>query len=134
MIGIAVVVLLALAAVAYVVTPILRGPRREAMPDDGTSDVRARKDAALAAILDLEADHEMGKISTDDLESLRRDPEDQALRAIRALRRGPGPADDQLEREIAAVRRRLKCPRCGAMRGERAECPSCGTESPATAT
>ena len=130
MIGVATVILLALAAVAYVVAPILRGPRRAPAPVDDNSEARARKDAALAAIIDLEADYAMGKLGTDDLESLRRAPEAQALRAIRTLRGAPVTADHELEREIAAVRSRLKCPNCGAARGESSPCPACGAGSP----
>jgi hypothetical protein len=36
-----------------------------------------------------------------------------------------GPEDDALEAEIAEMRERMTCPRCGALRSPGEACPSC---------
>jgi rubrerythrin len=52
----------------------------------------------------------------------------EALQALRELDElGARDADDdELEREIAELRARLQCPRCGALREPGEECPECG--------
>jgi hypothetical protein len=127
----AVVVVAALVALAYVVLPLLRGTGGAV--DHGepseADEAAARKGTALGAIVDLEADHAMGKLTDDDFEALRRRYEAEALEALRAVDEHREPAGDALEREIATVRRRLECPACGAPRRPGAACARCG-ESP----
>lgn len=127
-----VVVLLVLVALAYVGMPLLRGRGAASAPEEpGVAEATARKRTALGAIVDLESDHVMGKLTDDDFETLRRDYETEALEALRCLDALQAPARDDLEREIATVRARLECPACGAPRRAGARCPRCGDSSPA---
>ena len=145
MIGAAVVAVLVVVALAYVLLPLLTpGPRRnEPTTPDPDLEARQRKHAALAAIVDLEREHAMGKLGDDDLEALRRSLEAEALEALRSIDRSrpiqPAGAaregdDDKLEREIAEMRARLRCPACGAPRSQEPPCPRCGAGSPAPST
>jgi hypothetical protein len=128
---VAVVALLACAALAYVVLPLgtRRGEREEAPSQEGELD--ARKRSALSAIVDLEADLSVGKLSDEDFEALRAQYEAEALRALTeldALRaRTREPAERSLEDEIAEMRERLACPRCGGLRSTEGTCPQCQT-------
>ena len=129
-----VVALLAILALIYVSAPIRRAPMGDGAPildDDGTtSDAEARKVAALTAILDLESERDVGKLSEDDLAELRSTYEHEALAALAELdAAGALPAADPLEREIAALRDRLsqdRCPSCGAARPAGTTCARCG--------
>ncbi len=131
MILVLVVALLACGALAYVALPLgaRRGRREEPPSREGELD--ALKTAALAAIVDLEADRSVGKLSDEDFEVLRAQYEAEALRALvelDALRaQSQEPDDDRaLEEEIAAMRVRLECPRCGGLRSTEGTCPQCG--------
>ncbi len=76
-----------LIASLFVATPLFR-PVRPAAPDDDGSE-RARwerqKRQALAAIREAEMDHQMGKLSDEDLATQRGRFEEQALAALAAL-------------------------------------------------
>lgn len=87
----------------------------------------ARKRAALVAIVDLEDEHEVGKLSNTDLNSLRATYEAEALDALRELDalRDSTFDDDELEIEIAAMREQLKCPNCGSVRSPGQKCERC---------
>ncbi|MFN2588525.1 MAG: hypothetical protein ABR613_10470 [Actinomycetota bacterium] len=129
MIPVLVVALLACIALAYVALPL--GSRR-GHGDEGPSregELDALKTTALAAIVDLEADRSVGKLSDEDFEVLRAQYEAEALRALvelDALRaRADEPDDRTLEEEIAAMRLRLACPRCGGLRSAEGTCPRC---------
>jgi Zn finger protein HypA/HybF involved in hydrogenase expression len=131
-IAVLVVALLACAALAYVVLPLgqRRGQMVEAPPRVGELD--AIKRSALTAIVDLEADRSVGKLSDEDFEVLRAQYEGEALRALTeldALGARPGGPDEELEAEIAAMRVRLECPRCGSLRATDGTCPQCQTTS-----
>jgi hypothetical protein len=136
LIGRVAVALLALAAIAYVLTA-LRARVAGAPPAAGErARLEDRKHAALAAIVDLEDERAIGKLSDADFEALAARYEAEALDALRALdAMGPpelpaadpeGSEDDPLEEEIAAARARLECPHCGAARRAPAACPRCG--------
>ena len=101
---------LALLALAIVLAPLReRGQRTEGWP--AADELEERKRAALTAILDLEAERDVGKLSEADLEELRGVYEAEALDAIVALdAAGLDARTDALEREIASVRARLKDP------------------------
>ena len=134
MIAFLVVGSLALAALAYVALPLLSGagePGSTLSPNPMAEAARV-KSSALAAIVDLEGEHEMGKLSTEDLELLRRQPLGEALEALRVLRGTGGDLDAELEREIAQARSRLACARCGA-RVDGDVCGRCGARSQAPA-
>jgi hypothetical protein len=107
---------------------LLRGPKHD-LPDDSArvDEVEARKDAAFNAIVDLENEQKIGKLSAADAVVLRTQYEAQALAALRdldALR--DAEVDQPLESEIAALRERLRCPSCGAARTPGDACPRCG--------
>lgn len=131
MILVLVVALLASAALAYVVLPL--GQRRPA-PDELPAleaELQGRKRSALEAIVDLEADRSVGKLSHEDFATLRAQYEADALSALTELddlggRASTPRADDlALEEEVAAMRLRLECPSCGAMRAADGTCPRC---------
>lgn len=130
-IGVVVVALLACAALAYVAQPLLSGPRR-ATDDDlelAANEARERKRSALMAIVDIEEEMQIGKLSTQDFDALRSQYEAQALEALRELD-GIAVAgdtrDDDLEAEIARMRQELTCPGCGAPKGRTPTCSHCG--------
>lgn len=131
MIATVVVAALALLALAYVSAPLRRPGTDEQQEDPRRAELVALKHAALTAILDLESEHDAGKLSEGDLVQLRHEHEVEALRtlsALDALEPDAGAADD-LEREIAEVKKRLSaaaCPHCGAGRGTGSTCPRCG--------
>ncbi len=128
MIPVLVVALLACAALAFVVAPLRKGP---IAADDGVSmamdDATTRKHSALAAIVDLENERDIGKLSIQDFELLRRQYEVEALAALRDLDLLQAVGDEaELEAEIAAARAELSCPSCGALRRAGEQCPRCG--------
>lgn len=120
--------LLGCLALAYVLAPVRRGPRFDpGAPDLRLEEADARKRDALTALDDLESEHDLGKLSDADLVSLRHGYEAEALDALRqldALRHSED--DDEIEREIAALRERLRCPNCGAARTPGRPCERCG--------
>jgi cytochrome c-type biogenesis protein CcmI len=120
------VVALAAGLLAWVLVPVLRGPRA-ADESHGADDAADRKSAALDALIDLEEDRAVGKLTRADFESLRADYEAEALAALRELDAAARTRSDDelLEAEIAAARRELTCPRCGRIRPEGRPCPQC---------
>jgi hypothetical protein len=121
-----VVSLLALAALAYVVVPALKHSDDPA-PAPEAADAEQKKLRALGAILDLESEYESGRITSDELEVLRVEHERDAIDAMRELDvLEMTLSDDDLEAAIAAERDRLKCPSCGAPRGDQERCSACG--------
>ena len=151
MIPVLVVVIVALTVLAWVALPLRRGPRSDApLPSLELEEAEADKRSALVAIVDIENEHAVGKLSRPDLDALKAEYEARALEALRraeALREeqplsaSGGQADqrssrrsrqeewlddDELELEIAAIRERLRCPSCGAARAPGAPCDRCG--------
>jgi hypothetical protein len=122
--------LIAAAALVYVIAPVRRG-RRPTPADAPGADLETRIRAALAAIVDLENEVAVGKLTEPDFAALAGRYESEALAALRALdaaraRPPEAAADDRLEREIAAVRARLACPSCGGPRRADGPCARCG--------
>lgn len=137
MIAVFVIAFLACLALAYVAQPLLSGPKHDRDDDRDLSieEAEARKQAALVAIVDIEEEKEIGKLSDADFDALRAQYERQALEALRELdiMTAHGTArEDELEAEIAEMRRQMACPHCGALRipaseaEERNECARCG--------
>ena len=123
-----VVVALGLLALAYVAMP-LRAPAAESSaPSRTLEEARSRKRAALGALLELDEDAEMGKISATELESLRARYEAEAIEALVQLDKAESgrDTDDDLESEIEALRERMRCGSCGAVRTPGEPCPRCG--------
>ena len=134
----AIVVALAILALLWVLSPIRRGRVTDTDPDsEHLSEVIERKDAAVIAMVDIEYERELGKLSDTDFEALRAEYEREALAALHALEKATiDDADDQLEVEIAAMKERLggvrsaaTCPECGSERTPGRACPSCGSTS-----
>lgn len=129
MIWVAIVVLCALAALAYVAAPLRRGPRRAFPHAQGeVARVTERKTAALTAIIDLEEERDVGKLSARDFELLRLQYEREALEALRELDalQTSEIGDEELEAEIAAARERMVCPSCGRPNPTGGRCSRCG--------
>ena len=118
-----VVGVLMLLAAAYVATP-LRGTGPRWIDTDPVEEADARKRAALGALVDLDAELEVDKLSAADHESLKRQYEAAALAALDELERLEA-LGDPLEAEIAARRDALTCPTCGALRTRGEPCPDC---------
>lgn len=123
MIGIVVVVGLALIALTWIVIPLLAGRRSDTPPPPAREEANARKTAALGALVDIEEELEIGKLSAADFEVLRAEYERDALQALKDLDALEG--RDPLEDEIAAMRRSLTCPNCGALRRPGEACGKC---------
>lgn len=130
MILVVVVALLACAALAYVALPLGRRGRTEEGPS-AEGELDARKTTALSAIVDLENERLVGKLSDEDFDVLRAQYEAEALQALTdldALRaQSDQPGDASLEAEIAEMRQRLACPRCGGLKSADGTCVQCQT-------
>ena len=123
MIGIAIVILLALIAISWIALPLLAGRRTDTAPPPARDEANARKDAALGALVDIEEELEIGKLSAADFEILRAEYERDALHALKDLDTLEG--KDPLEDEIAAMRRSMTCSNCGALRKPGEACSRC---------
>ena len=130
MIPILLVAALGIAVLAWVALPLRRGPEvDEPLPSQQLEEANAKKRAALVAIVDIENERATGKLSQTDFVALRSEYETKALLALReadALRDSTFD-DDELEKEIAAIRERLRCPECGAARRPGEPCTRCGS-------
>jgi hypothetical protein len=124
--GVFVVAFIAIAGLAWVAAPLRW--KRFALDDAARarSEAESNKRAALAALLDLEDELRLGKISEDDFAVLHADYEAEALVALRELDLIDASASDPMEADIAAARERLTCPKCGAPRRAEKRCPRCG--------
>lgn len=122
-----VVIVLAFLGLVFVVVPLRRGPSFEVDSPSPLEAAREKKTAALAGIIDVEQEHDAGKMTTQDFRSLRAEYERDAVAALNELDvLATGSFDDDLEREIAEVRQKLACPSCGAPRSAGKPCPRCG--------
>jgi hypothetical protein len=127
-----IVAALAAAVLVWVVAPLRRGPRRVGLLEsERLAEATAQKDAALDALVDIEREREVGKLSEEDFKELRAQYESEALAALRSLDTNlADEVDDELEAEIAAMKERLgrrPCPRCGTQRVPGGPCPNCGS-------
>jgi hypothetical protein len=79
--------LLAVAAVAFVARPLLRGGPEELLPEPEQRRLALaeERDRALAALKELEFDHRTGKVSDDDYRALVGPLRTRAAEALRAL-------------------------------------------------
>lgn len=99
------VVAIALAALAWV----WRGQTAELQPSAGDprAELYERKSAVLGALVDLDEEHEMGKLSSEDRDALRGSYETEAIEILDALDAAQN-TTDPLEAKIAAARQRLR--------------------------
>lgn len=130
MIGTLFVAVLALAALAWVLDPLRRGPRMDSPERDLLiEEAEERKRAALLAIIDVEEEHEVGKLGAGDLEILKTQYELEAIKALRELDQLGATVrteDDAIEAEISRIRSEMTCPSCGSIRPQGKPCPGCG--------
>lgn len=128
MAGMTLVILLVVLALAYVVQPFRRKDATEMIEGPSPAQrAHEQKTAALTAIVDLEEEAQVGKLTQGELELLRTAYEREALDALVQLDALSAPlvVDDPLEAEIAAVKQRLTCPSCGAPRPSGGTCSRC---------
>jgi rubrerythrin len=118
--------LFVLGGILYVVTPLRRPAISDARSDGLVGEALARKKSALDALIEIEEERAIGKLSTEDYAALRNEYEFEAVRALRELD-NLGGSDAALEAEIAEMRERLTCPNCGALRSQAEPCPRCGS-------
>jgi len=102
------IIVLACAGLAYVLLPLLHPPAGVPRSRTKLTDAERRKSFALQAILDLESDHAAGKLTEDELASLRVEHEIEAVAAMRDLDVLQADADDELETRVASERTRLE--------------------------
>lgn len=145
------VVIVAVTAIAYVVTPLFQPSRPlRAEEDDQLADLVQRKDETLRSIKEVEFDYHTGKLSQEDYERYDQRLRQQAIGLIRQIEvRSPDLAelDISLERAIAAKRQvaepvaangnmprqtaaetAIFCHECGAkVRADDKFCAKCGT-------
>jgi hypothetical protein len=124
--------LLAVAAVAYVLYPLLFGSAPASRRPIGLPVIAPAADEdAIVALREIEFDRATGKLSDTDYAELKSRYTARALAAMRA--RGEGGADaspeDLVEATVLAYRARLKsCARCGPRpEPDAVYCSSCGS-------
>ncbi len=106
-----VVALVALVLGGWIVRPLLERRRGLGSPpvDRRTADLLEEKQSVYRSIVDLEMDHEMGKMEDDDYLQLRQQSKAEALGILHELGGKSSPESDQqtLEDEIRAARARM---------------------------
>lgn len=126
-----VIAALGVAALAWTISPLRSGPRSDAARTSVlVEEADERKRSALIAIIEIEEEHGVGKLSDDDHDELRVQYENQLLAALRELDElgAERQSEDlKLEAEIARIRAEMVCPACGAIRPAGGSCPRCGT-------
>lgn len=114
---------LALAALAYVVWPLLKpGPAPVIIEDDRLTELLGRKDAVMMAIKELEFDYHVGKLSAEDYQIYDQRLRRQAVGLLQQIEQvAPLSAglDATVEAEITRRRRVVEAP-AGAVRQEAA--------------
>jgi cytochrome c-type biogenesis protein CcmI len=94
-------ILLVAAAAAFVLLPLARGSRAEVIVSEaGPTD----RFSLYRQVLELEFDRELGKLSSEDFETLSGELLAEAGQALRDERGANGELDEEIEREIAAAR------------------------------
>lgn len=112
MIEVIVVFIAAGALAVWALAPLFGPPSGDASPaNERLNSLIESKQAVYRSILDLEFDHQVGKVAPADYRDLRREHEQEAVDLLRRLdESGSGETDvaDLLEREISAARHRRK--------------------------
>lgn len=122
--------LLAVAALAFVLYPIFFGISRSLV--SAPAPRQSEREAAVAALREIEFDRATGKLSDDDYSELKSRYTGDAVRAMRretlpAAVTTP-PTDDELEAAVLAYRQQShNCPACGPRpESDAAFCSNCG--------
>jgi RNA polymerase subunit RPABC4/transcription elongation factor Spt4 len=140
---IALSILLILGVLAALAYPVLQQARSRGTPVAATSaeeslaELLAERDAAFQAIRDLHFDHDLGKISDEDVATYETSLKMHAAESLRRLDAWEDSADDSLghliERQVSARRAALSrgdsrpCPECGRLVAARDQyCTGCG--------
>jgi hypothetical protein len=126
--------LLAVAALAYVLFPLLFGttaarPIRAIRPAATT---KSAESDAVVALREIEFDRVTGKLSDADYSELKTRYTGRALEAMRAAPTDAATVEDAAEAAVSAYRARLRsCARCGPRpEPDAVYCSSCGTYLP----
>jgi hypothetical protein len=85
----------------FALVPFLRGARDDAPPSEP---VLPDRFVLYRQVLELEFDHQLGKLSDEDLAAQSHELLAEAGQALRDERGSIGEIDDEIEREIAAAR------------------------------
>jgi ribosomal protein S27AE len=106
--GLAFALLLSLAALAYVVWPLLNsGPAPVMVENDRLTDLLGRKDAVMTAIKELEFDYRVGKLSAEDYQVYDQRLRRQAIALIQQIEQiAPESSGLDIEMEAEIARRR----------------------------
>jgi rubrerythrin len=122
-----VVGLLVIAAIAFVTQPMKEGPLRDDVTtSQAVEEAGERKRAALVAILDMEEEKAVGKLSDGDFKVLRSQYEAEAIAALKELDAVRiENSDAELEEEILRIKESMVCGSCGAIKPEGSRCPAC---------
>ena len=123
--------LLAVGALAFVLYPIFLGVSPG--PTSAPAPRQSEREAAVAALREIEFDRATGKLSDDDYSELKSRYTTDAVRAMRretvpARGASEPPTDDELEAAVLTYRRQSHtCPECGPRpEPDAAFCSNCG--------
>ena len=123
--------LLAVGTLAVVLYPIFYGV--SSAPTSPLSPRQSAREAAVAALREIEFDRATGKLSDDDYSELKSRYTNEAVRAMRredapSAGNGERPTDDELEAAVLAYRRQSHmCPACGPRpEPDAVYCSNCG--------
>jgi hypothetical protein len=99
-------IVLVAAAAAFALVPFARGARADSLSADSLSADAAVPDrfGLYRQVLELEFDHQLGKLSAEDLAQQSRELLAEAGEALRDERGSIGELDAEIEREITAAR------------------------------
>jgi hypothetical protein len=117
----------ALLAVAYPILAEARSRPATSSAEDRLEELTSQRDAAFAALRDLNFDHQVGKITDEDFVVFEANLKQVAANALRALDEWEEQADDQLDLAVEeAVRARRS-----ALNAPGVVCANCGRASAA---
>jgi hypothetical protein len=94
-------IILVAAAAAFALVPFARGARADSLTSESGLPDRF---VLYRQVLELEFDHQLGKLSAEDLEQQSSELMAEAGQALRDERGSIGELDEEIEREIAAAR------------------------------
>lgn len=129
-----IMVLIAAGLVIFIGEPLVRRHTHETLDsaqDQEVEQLTLQKETLYTAIRDLDFDYQTGKVDEHDFTELRSRLENEAIDLLRALDEVDPFAslDDELERQIAALRQTPSAPAVAALHGLSAPsaCTHCGT-------